>query len=113
MDTYSGYNKIPMNKRGRVKTYFMTEQDNYQYNVMPLILKNVDATYQRMMNKIFQEEIWEMMELCMDDMIIKPSQEEIHAQHLQLVFKRVRNFNMCLNLEKFTFGVRDGKFLGF
>lgn len=41
----------------RINTTFMTEHANYQYNVMPFRLKNVGAIYQRIMNKIFQEEI--------------------------------------------------------
>lgn len=42
-------------------------------------LKNIDATYQRMMNKIFHEEIWEMMEAYMDDMVVKSGQDKLNA----------------------------------
>lgn len=41
----------------RIKTTFMTEHAKYQYNVIPFISKNVEATYQIMMNGISQEEI--------------------------------------------------------
>lgn len=33
----------------------------------------------------------------MDDMIVKSSQEELHDQHVQQVFKRVHQYNMGLN----------------
>lgn len=61
-----------------------------------------------MMKRIFQEEIEETLEVCLDDMIINSRQKE-----LQRVFKRVKQFKMCLNPEKCTFWVREGKFLGF
>lgn len=70
MDSYMGYNQIPMYKPNREKTAFMTEQANYQYNMMPFSLKNVGETNQRMMNKVFKEEIGETLEVYMDNMII-------------------------------------------
>ncbi|MCI56037.1 RNA-directed DNA polymerase (Reverse transcriptase), partial [Trifolium medium] len=62
MDAYSGYNQIPMYEKDKDKTAFMTEGPNYKYNVMPFGLKNAGATYQRMMNKVFKEEIGDMLE---------------------------------------------------
>lgn len=71
MDAYSGNNQMPMYRPNRIKITFMTEYANYQYNIMPFELKNVGTTYQRMMNKILQEEIRETSKVYMDDMIIK------------------------------------------
>lgn len=45
MDVYLGYNQIPMYEPVRGKKTFMTEQVNYQYNVIPFMLKNVGKTY--------------------------------------------------------------------
>lgn len=45
MDVYSKYNQIRVYELGREKTTFMTEWDNYQYEVMSFDLKNVKATY--------------------------------------------------------------------
>lgn len=62
-----------------MKTTFMIEQANYQYKVMLFGLKNVGVTYQRIMNKIFQEEIWEVMEAYMDNMVVKSGQDKLNA----------------------------------
>jgi hypothetical protein len=113
LDAYSGYNQIPMSVKDRDKTAFMTEGANYRYNVMPFGLKNAGATYQRMMNKVFKEEIGKMLEVYMDDMIVKSAEETSHSSHLEAIFKRIREFNMRLNPEKYTFAVKTGKFLGF
>lgn len=42
------------------------------------------------MNKVFLEEIGKMLEVYINDMIVKSNQEECHDQHLSRVFKRVR-----------------------
>ncbi|GAU22605.1 hypothetical protein TSUD_135050 [Trifolium subterraneum] len=113
MDAYSGYNQIKMAEIDKKKTAFMTETGNYYYNVMPFGLKNAGATYQRMMNKVFHNEIGDMLEVYMDDMIVKSEEEIDHTVHLKRVFDQVRKFNMRFNPEKCTFGVKAGKFLGF
>ncbi|GAU45897.1 hypothetical protein TSUD_24990 [Trifolium subterraneum] len=113
MDAYSGYNQIKMAEIDKKKTTFMTETGNYYYNVMSFGLKNAGATYQRMMNKVFHNEIGDMLEVYMDDMIVKSEEEIDHTVHLKRVFDQARKFNMRFNSEKCTFGVKAGKFLGF
>ncbi|GAU31790.1 hypothetical protein TSUD_22360 [Trifolium subterraneum] len=94
MDAYSGYNQIKMAEIDKKKTAFMTETGNYYYNVMPFGLKNAGATYQRMMNKVFHNEIGDMLEVYMDDMIVKSEDEIDHTIHLKRVFDQARKFNM-------------------
>jgi len=114
MDAYSCYNQIPMAEEDKQKTAFMTESWNYYFNVMPFDLWNVGATYQRMMNKVYDKKLLgDILKVYMDDMIIKSQQEVDHAAHLKRVFKQTRKYNMRLKLEKWTFGIQAGKFLGF
>ena len=114
MDAYSGYNQIPMAEEDKKKTTFMTESGNYYYNVMPFDLRNAGATYQCMMNKVYDKELLgDILEVYMDDMIAKSHQEVDHAAHLKRVFEQTRKYNMRLNPKKCTFGVQAGKFLGF
>jgi len=114
MDAYSGYNQIPMAEEDKNKTAFRTESGNYCYNVMLFDLRNVGATYQRMMNKICDKALLgDILEFYMDDMILKSQQEVDHAAHLKRVFEQTWKYNMRLNPEKCTFRVQAGKFLGF
>lgn len=91
----------------------MTNFGNYCYNVMGFRLKNAEATYQRMMNKNFQNQIRKMLEVYMDDMIIKSKEEFDHVNRLREVFAVFRKYKMRLNPKKCTLGVNAGKFLGF
>ena len=57
MDAFSGYNQIRMHKADQDKTSFVTSQGLFCYKVMHFGLKNVGATYQRLMNKMFAQQI--------------------------------------------------------
>ncbi|MCI38310.1 hypothetical protein A2U01_0059538, partial [Trifolium medium] len=54
-----------------------------------------------------------MLEVYMDDLIVKSHEETDHAAHLRQVFEQAMKCKMRFNLEKCTFGVRAGKFLDF
>jgi hypothetical protein len=54
MDAFSGYNQIYMDEAYQEKTSFITEWGLYNYKMMPFGLKNVGATYQRPVNKMFR-----------------------------------------------------------
>nr|KYP69821.1 Retrovirus-related Pol polyprotein from transposon 297 family [Cajanus cajan] len=109
LDVYSGYNQIPDEEY----TAFITEQANYCYHVMPFGLKNAGATYQRLMDKVFAEQIGRNLEVYVDDMVIKTKSANDHVRDLEEIFQQVRRYNMRLNPEKCVFGVQGGKFLGF
>ncbi|KAI5344038.1 hypothetical protein L3X38_011915 [Prunus dulcis] len=71
MDAYSGYNQIMMHEDDMAKTSFIIERGAYCYKVMPFGLKNARATYQRLVNKIFKEQIGKTMEVYVDDMLVQ------------------------------------------
>ena len=113
MDAFSGYNQISMDPDDQEKTSFVTAQGTYCYRVMPFGLKNAGATYQRLVNRMFQKQIGVTMEVYIDDMLVKSTIAGLHIAHLSEAFQILRNYNMKLNPAKCAFGVSAGKFLGF
>ena len=113
MDAFSGYSHIRMNPSDQEKTSFVTGQGTYCYQVMPFELKNAGATYQRLVNKMFQKQIGVSMEVYIDDMLVKSVKAELHVTHLAESFQVMKNYNMKLNPTKCAFGVSTGIFLGF
>ena len=113
MDAFSSYNQISMDPDDREKTSFVTAQGTYCYRVMPFGLKNARATYQRLVNRMFQKQIGTTMEVYIDDMLVKSTTAELHIAHLSEAFQILRNYNMKLNPAKCAFGVSAEKFLGF
>ena len=80
--------------------------------VMPFGLKNVGATYQRLVNHMFRLQIGQNVEVHVDDMLVKSLDEERHLEDLQETFEMLRRYKMKLNPSKCAFGVLSGKFLG-
>ena len=76
-------------------------------------LKNVRATYQRLVNKMFNQQIGRNMEVYVDDMLVKSKEELTHLDDLKETFATLKKYHMKLNLGKCVFGVASGKFLGF
>jgi len=113
LDTYSGYNQIPIAISDMHKTAFITDDANYFYRVMPFGLKNAGATYQRLMDKVFSHLMGQCVEVYVDDMVVKSPSHHQHAEGLSAVFSALRQYNLRLNPDKCVFGVDRGKFLGF
>ena len=113
MDAFFGYNQISMDSEDKEKTSFVTAQGTYCYRLMQFGLKNAGATYQRLVNRMFQKQIGMTMEVYIDDMLVKSTTAELHIAHLSEAFQILRSYNMKLNPAKCAFGVSVGKFLGF
>ena len=80
---------------------------------MPFGLKNVGATYQRLVNRMFQKQIGPSMEVYIDDLLVKSVKAELHVDHLAESFQVLKDYKMKLNPTKCAFRVSTGKFLGF
>ncbi|XP_016164605.1 uncharacterized protein LOC107607139 [Arachis ipaensis] len=75
--------------------------------------QNAGDTYQRLMNKIFANHIRKLMEVYVDDMLIKTQKKKALLLDLAEVFDTIRKHGMRLNPVKCTFAIKAGKLLGF
>jgi hypothetical protein len=75
--------------------------------------KNADAAYQRAMNWIFHELLRVLMEVYIDDMVVKSVGFEEHMTNLKLSLERMKKYGLQMNPLKCAFGVTSGRFLGF
>ena len=76
MDAFLGYNQIKMDEEDQEKTAFITSHGLYCYKVMPFGLKNAGATYQRLVNQMFNKQIGRTMEVYVNDMLVKSKEED-------------------------------------
>jgi hypothetical protein len=113
VDAFSGYNQIVMDKDDQEKTSFITSKGLFCYKVMLFGLKNTGATYQRLMNKMFHNQIRRNVEVYIDDMLVKTKDEEKHRDDLKETFRTLCQYRMKLNPSKCIFSVSSRKFLGF
>jgi hypothetical protein len=115
MDGNAGYNQIFMAPEDIHKTAFRVPGSVglFEYVVMTFGLKNAGATYQRAMNYIFHDLIGKLVEIYIDDVVVKSVSMEGHLDDLRRILDRTRKFGLRMNPKKCAFGVTAGQFLGF
>ncbi|GKA48836.1 reverse transcriptase domain-containing protein, partial [Tanacetum coccineum] len=100
-------------KEDEEKTALITSQGIFCYTKMPFGLRNVGATYQRLVDKTFHKQIGRNLEMYMDNLVIKSHAEDEIVKDIEETFKTLREINMKLNPKKYTFRVEEGMFLGY
>jgi len=115
MDGNAGYNQIFMAEEDIPKTAFRcpSHVGLFEWIVMTFGLKNASATYQRAMNFIFHEFIGKLVEIYIDDVVVKSADFAKHLADLRKVLECTRKHGLKMNPNKCAFGVPAGQFLGF
>ena len=113
MDGFSGYNQIKMAPKDMTKTTFTIGWGIYCYTVVPFGLKNVGATYQRIVTALLHDMMHNEVEVNVDDMIVKSKDRRSHIVNLRKFFERIKEYRIRLNPQKCRFGVIAGKLQGF
>jgi hypothetical protein len=115
MDGNAGYNQIFMDPEDIHKTAFRVPgaMGLFEYMVMTFGLKNAGATYQRAMNYIYHDLISKLVEIYIDDVVVKSTSTAGHLEDLRQVFEWTRRFRLKMNLKKCAFSVSASQFLGF
>ena len=113
MNAFFGYNQILMDEDDQEKTSFVTSQGLYYYKVIPFGRKNAGATYQRLVNHMFSQQIGRNVEVYVDDMLVKSNDEANHLDDLKETLSTLCKYNMKLNPIKGVFAIVSGNFLGF
>ena len=99
VDAYSGYNQIPMHP--------CDVEKNYIHNSPGQLL----LTYQRLMNKVFANYFETLIEIYIDDMLLKTTVEENFILDLKIVLECIHLHIMRLNPQKCAFTVEVKTFL--
>jgi hypothetical protein len=81
--------------------------------VMTFGLKNAGTTYQRVINLIFHDLLGTVLEIYIDNAVVKSDSLNNHLADLRLALERMCRYGLKMNPLKFAFGVSAGKFLGF
>ncbi|KAA0048245.1 uncharacterized protein E5676_scaffold265G001560 [Cucumis melo var. makuwa] len=107
------YNQIRMAFSDEEMTAFRTPKGIYCYKVMPFGLINVGATYQRAMQKVFDDMLHKYVECYVDDLVVRFKRRQDHLKYLKVIFNRLRKYQLRMNPLKCAFGVTSRKFIGF
>lgn len=105
MDAFFGYNQIRMSEEDEAKMAFTTHSGLYCYKMMPFGLRNAGATFQRMVNKVFDKQFGSNMEAYVDDLLVKSMSDFGHIEALRETFATLNGASMKLNPKKSFFGL--------
>uniref|UniRef100_A0A0N5BUR8 RNA-directed DNA polymerase n=1 Tax=Strongyloides papillosus TaxID=174720 RepID=A0A0N5BUR8_STREA len=110
IDLASGFFQIPIEKKSKEITAFITPKGLFQYNVTPMGLSGSPSTFQRVMEESFGD-MRENVIAYMDDIIVS-GKEESHIQDVERVFKKLKEIGMKAKLRKCNFWQKKVEFLG-
>jgi hypothetical protein len=113
LDAYSGFHQIPMSREDEEHTAFITVDSLFCYVSMPYSLKNALPTVVRAMHKTFGDLVRDLIEVYVDDIVVKIKSRASLLDNLALVFDSLRSTCTKLNPDKCVFRVTTGKLLAF
>jgi hypothetical protein len=99
MDDNARYNQIFMAIEDIAKTAFRCpgHVGLYEWIVMTFGLKNAGTTYQRAMNYIFHELIRKIVEIYIDDVVVKSKSYKEHLADLRRTLECTRKHGLKMN----------------
>jgi hypothetical protein len=102
-----------MSREEEVHTTFIIVDVLFCYVSMPYGLKNALPTFVHAMHKTFSDLIRDLVDVYVDDIIVKIKSRSSLLDNLALVFDRLHSTHSNLNTDKCVFDVTVGKLLGF
>ncbi|KAI0508054.1 hypothetical protein KFK09_014188 [Dendrobium nobile] len=103
IDLKSRYPRIRMRPFDIQKIAFRTHEDHYEFLVMPFRLTNTLATFQSLMNNVFQPYLCKFVLVFFDDILVYSWSEAEHVEHLRVVLVTLKEYQMYANLKKCSF----------
>ena len=111
IDLKSGYHQIRIVPKDIHKIAFCTQFGLNEYLVMPFGLTNAPATFNHLMDRIFQKHR-SFIGVFFDDIIVHSKTLEEHKEHLAKVFKELQEHKIYVNSKKSEFFLKEICYLG-
>jgi len=113
LDLCWGFNNVRIKPGDEWKVAFQTNRGLFEPLVMFFGMTNSPATFQTMMNNIFQDLIAEdIMVVYLNDILIFTRTEEEHAKAIRQVLQVLQEHKLFLHLEKCEFCKEQIEYLG-
>lgn len=99
--------QIPLAKSSRHLTAFCTKWNLYQYTRVPFGFATGAQILTRLLDSIFHDLKFVYVYHYLDDLVVYNESFEQHLQHVEEVFRRLRDAGLTVNPEKIKLVVRE------
>ena len=113
IDLKLGYHQVPIEQTDVWKTTFKSKEGLFEWLVMPFGLTNAPTTFMRMMDNLLRPFTNSFVVIYQDDILIFNKSWAYHLQHLRRVLNTLRQHQLYVNLEKCSFAMMRGQYLGY
>ena len=111
IDLKSGFWQLPIERKDRFKTAFITPFGLYEWNVLPQGLCNSPPSFQRVMCDVLSK-CTEFSLVYLDDIVIYSRSYQEHLMHLEQVLNALHQHLLTLNLDKCEIAKSSIEYLG-
>ena len=112
LDLASGYWQVLVNPEHVHKTAFATHHGLYEFSHMPYGLKTASQTFQRILNSVFADFLYQLLIIYIDDVIVWANTDLEALSHYELVFEHAAKFGVQFKPTKCAFFSQDPEILG-
>ena len=110
LDLKQGYHQIPLDEQSKSLTAFIAPGGLYEYNVMPMGLKDCPSAFSRIRNQVLIGLTGS--NVYMDDIIVQGVSLEDNIKNLEEVLVRLQEAKLTIKLSKCDFFKSSVKYLG-
>lgn len=112
LDLAAAYNQMGMHPDDQHKTAFTTPFGLFEWTKMSFGLTNAPSSFQRLMNEIFREEIFQILLCYLDDILVYGKTVMETLERLDVVLGKLVQYGLKLEITKCSFMKSEVTYLG-